>query len=65
MLDVWYFAAQLPVLLLVDASYGQRSSTELLLSYGFMPEPGTNPYDSVLLEVRTSKVAIITSIISP
>jgi len=35
----------------VYASYGQRSSSELLLSYGFLPEPGTNPYDSVEIEI--------------
>ena len=43
-----------------DASYGQRSSSELLLSYGFLPDSGTNPYDSVDIEVSfaTSQAAV-------
>ena len=30
-------------------SYGFTSSGELLLSYGFCPPPGTNPYDAAYL----------------
>lgn len=30
-------------------SYGQKSSGQLLLSYGFLPKSGTNPHDAVLL----------------
>ena len=33
------------------ASYGARASSELLLSYGFVPPPGTNPADAYLLRL--------------
>jgi hypothetical protein len=33
----------------VTISYGFKSSGELLLSYGFCPPPGTNPYDAAYL----------------
>ena len=36
----------------VYASYGNRSSGELLLSYGFVPALGTNPYDMAKLQLR-------------
>lgn len=35
----------------VYASYGNRSSGELLLSYGFVPALGTNPYDMAKLKL--------------
>lgn len=40
----------------VYVNYGEKASSELLLSYGFVPVPGTNPYDAVLfrIEVRPS-----------
>jgi histone-lysine N-methyltransferase SETD3 len=33
----------------VTISYGSKSSGELLLSYGFMTTPGSNPYDAAYL----------------
>lgn len=33
----------------VFISYGQKTSGELLLSYGFAPPPGANPHDACLL----------------
>jgi histone-lysine N-methyltransferase SETD3 len=33
----------------VTISYGFKSSGELLLSYGFCPPPGSNPYDAAYL----------------
>jgi histone-lysine N-methyltransferase SETD3 len=33
----------------VTISYGLKSSGELLLSYGFFPPPGSNPYDAAFL----------------
>lgn len=33
----------------VTISYGLKSSGELLLSYGFFPPPGSNPYDAAYL----------------
>jgi SET domain len=35
----------------VYTSYGEKPSGELLLSYGFVPLPGTNPYDAFTLHV--------------
>eukprot|EP00887_Chlorella_sp_A99_P006062 scaffold22.g6062.t1 len=35
----------------VVISYGERTSGELLLSYGFVPPPGANPHDACLLEL--------------
>ena len=36
----------------IVASYGQKTSGELLLSYGFMPEEGLNPHDACLISVE-------------
>jgi hypothetical protein len=36
----------------VVASYGFKSSGELLVSYGFIPPPGTNPHDTFMLTLR-------------
>ena len=36
------------------ASYGQRTSGQLLLSYGFAPSAGENPHDACLLELSIS-----------
>ena len=36
----------------VVASYGQKSSGDLLVSYGFVPPPGTNPHDTYTLTLR-------------
>ncbi len=36
-------------------SYGQKTSGQLLLSYGFMPEAGTNPHDACMLELKLSE----------
>ena len=35
----------------VVGCYGSKTSGELLLSYGFLPAPGTNPHDGCLLRV--------------
>ncbi|KAI8468014.1 MAG: hypothetical protein J3K34DRAFT_23211 [Monoraphidium minutum] len=35
----------------VCISYGPKASSELLLSYGFMPPPGSNPHDAAFLDV--------------
>jgi SET domain len=45
----------------VYTSYGERSSAQLLFSYGFVPEAGTNPHDSVLLslQVRSASVDVL------
>jgi hypothetical protein len=32
-------------------SYGQRSSSELLLSYGFSPDPTTHPHETLPLVI--------------
>ena len=37
------------------ASYGQRTSGQLLLSYGFAPSAGENPHDACLLELSISE----------
>ena len=39
----------------VYISYGQKTSGQLLLSYGFMPEAGSNPHDACMLEMRLSE----------
>lgn len=39
----------------VFISYGKKSNGELLLSYGFVPEEGTNPNDSVDLPMSLNK----------
>lgn len=39
----------------VFISYGKKSNGELLLSYGFVPQEGTNPSDSVELSLSLSK----------
>jgi hypothetical protein len=39
----------------VYISYGQKTSGQLLLSYGFMPETGANPHDACLLEVTLAE----------
>lgn len=39
----------------VFISYGKKSNGELLLSYGFVPKEGTNPYDSVELSLSLDK----------
>ncbi|KAL6530444.1 hypothetical protein OROMI_028333 [Orobanche minor] len=39
----------------VFISYGKKSNGELLLSYGFVPQEGTNPSDSVELSLSISK----------
>jgi histone-lysine N-methyltransferase SETD3 len=36
----------------IYASYGQKTSGELLLSYGFVPEEGSNPHDACLLSIK-------------
>jgi hypothetical protein len=36
----------------VFASYGQKTQGELLLSYGFVPEEGSNPHDACLLSIH-------------
>ena len=36
------------------ASYGQKTSAELLLSYGFLPSPEENPHDACHLRLRLS-----------
>ena len=36
-------------------SYGPKTSGQLLLSYGFMPEAGSNPHDACLLELKLSE----------
>ena len=36
----------------VVASYGHKSSGDLLVSYGFVPPPGTNPHDTYTLTLR-------------
>lgn len=33
-------------------SYGPKTSGQLLLSYGFMPEAGSNPHDACMLELQ-------------
>ncbi|GAB4816512.1 hypothetical protein N2152v2_003558 [Parachlorella kessleri] len=35
----------------VFVSYGQKTSGQLLLSYGFLPAAGSNPHDACLLEL--------------
>jgi len=37
------------------ASYGQRTSGQLLLSYGFAPTAGENPHDACLLQLSISE----------
>jgi SET domain/Rubisco LSMT substrate-binding len=37
----------------IFASYGQKTSGELLLSYGFVPEEGFNPHDACLLCIES------------
>ena len=32
-------------------SYGTKTSGQLLCQYGFLPAPGTNPHDAVLLRI--------------
>jgi histone-lysine N-methyltransferase SETD3 len=39
----------------VYISYGQKTSGQLLLSYGFMPEPGANPHDACPLELTLAE----------
>lgn len=39
----------------VMASYGQRTSGQLLLSYGFAPTAGENPHDACLLQLSISE----------
>ena len=39
----------------VYISYGQKTSGQLLLSYGFMPAPGSNPHDACLLELSLAE----------
>ena len=39
----------------VYISYGQKTSGQLLLSYGFMPKPGSNPHDACLLELSLAE----------
>lgn len=39
-------------MLQVWVSYGEKTSGELLLSYGFLPEAGANPHDACLLRMR-------------
>ncbi len=39
----------------VYISYGQKTSGQLLLSYGFMPDAGLNPHDACMLEMKLSK----------
>ncbi|GMG98759.1 hypothetical protein Nepgr_000599 [Nepenthes gracilis] len=39
----------------VFISYGKKSNGELLLSYGFVPKEGTNPFDSVELSMSLQK----------
>ncbi|XP_043710422.1 ribulose-1,5 bisphosphate carboxylase/oxygenase large subunit N-methyltransferase, chloroplastic [Telopea speciosissima] len=39
----------------VFISYGKKSNGELLLSYGFVPREGTNPSDSVELQLSLEK----------
>jgi hypothetical protein len=39
----------------ICVSYGQKTSGELLLSYGFVPGQGTNPYDAVLLSLDAGR----------
>lgn len=39
----------------VFISYGRKSNGELLLSYGFVPQEGTNPHDSVELSLSLRK----------
>ena len=36
------------------ASYGQKTSGELLLSYGFAPPPQENPHDGCLISLEIS-----------
>lgn len=43
------FLVCLPACCQVTISYGFKSSGELLLSYGFCPPPGSNPYDAAYL----------------
>ena len=38
----------------VYITYGQKTSGQLLLSYGFMPEAGSNPHDACMLELKLS-----------
>lgn len=38
----------------VMASYGQKTSGELLLSYGFAPPPQENPHDGCMLQLQIS-----------
>ena len=38
----------------VLASYGEKTSGELLLSYGFAPTSKENPHDAALLELEIS-----------
>ena len=42
------------VLLQVMASYGQKSTSELLLSYGFCPSAEENPHDACKLRLQLS-----------
>lgn len=39
----------------VFISYGKKSNGELLLSYGFVPNEGTNPNDSAELSLSLRK----------
>ena len=39
----------------VYISYGQKTSGQLLLSYGFMPALGSNPHDACLLELSLAE----------
>lgn len=39
----------------VVVSYGQKTSGQLLLSYGFLPQPGSNPHDACLLPLEINK----------
>lgn len=41
-----------PSALQVFVSYGAKTSGQLLLSYGFLPAPGTNPHDGCLLPLQ-------------
>ena len=38
----------------VYISYGQKTSGQLLLSYGFVPEAGSNTHDACMLELKLS-----------
>jgi hypothetical protein len=45
----------------VFVSYGQKPSGELLLSYGFVPTPGTNPHESADVHVAVRDLAFLVS----